>query len=140
LDLAPSEIVAKTVLLFLVVFLIASLMTNDVALWAVWSRLGDEEFYMVVAVVLYYLLPQLRQGLTLVTAVLLSGSLNIALKYIFNLPRPPNPLIEVSGPSLPSGHAQMSSFWSSLSLIMRGAIAVVISVIMVVGISLSRVF
>jgi hypothetical protein len=38
-----------------VVFLIASLMTNDVALWAVWSRLGDEEFYMVVAVVLYYL-------------------------------------------------------------------------------------
>jgi hypothetical protein len=53
LDLAPSEIVAKVVLLFLVVFLIASLMTNDVALWAVWSRLGDEEFYMVVAVVLY---------------------------------------------------------------------------------------
>jgi len=50
--LAP-EIVAKAVLLFLVVFLIASLMTNDVALWAAWSRLGDEEFYMVVAVVLY---------------------------------------------------------------------------------------
>jgi hypothetical protein len=45
--------VAKVVLLFLVVFLIASLMTNDVALWAAWSGLGDEEFYMVVAVVLY---------------------------------------------------------------------------------------
>ena len=50
--MAP-EIVAKAALLFLVVFLIASLMTNDVALWTAWSRLGGEEFYMVVAVVLY---------------------------------------------------------------------------------------
>jgi len=115
-------------------------MTNDVSLWTLWSRFGDEEFYMVVAVVLYYFLPRPQQGLALVIAVLLSGSLNMALKYAFNLPRPPNPLVEVSGPSFPSGHAQVSSsFWSSLSLLAKKAIVTVISGLMIVGISLSRV-
>jgi len=126
--------------LLLAALLIASLTTNDVDLWVVWSRLGDEEFYIAVAVVLYYLLPRLQQGLTLVTAVLLSGSLNIALKYTFKLPRPPDPLIDVSGPSFPSGHAQISSsFWSSFLLMMRDTVIAIISAIMVVGISSSRV-
>lgn len=139
--MGPSKMVATVVLLLLAALLIASLITNDVDLWIVWSRLGDEEFYMVVAVVLYYFLPQLRLGLTLITAVLLSGSLNIALKYTFNLPRPPDPLIDVSGPSFPSGHAQISSsFWSSFSLMMRDTVVVIISAIMVAGISSSRVF
>lgn len=134
------KIATTGVLLLLAVLLIVSLMTNDVDLWIMWSRLGDEEFYAVVTAVLYYLLPQLQQGLTLVTALLLSGSLNMALKYTLNLSRPPNPLIDVSGPSFPSGHAQISSsFWSSLSLMMGDLIVIIISLIIITGISLSRV-
>jgi hypothetical protein len=85
--LGPSKAVATVVLPLLVALLIASFMTNDVDLWILWSRLGDEEFYIIVAVVLYHFLPRLQQGLTLITAVLLSGSLDIALKYTFNLPK-----------------------------------------------------
>ena len=139
--MGPFKVVATVVLSLLAALLIASLMTNDVNLWIAWSRLGDEEFYMLVAVVLYYLLPQPQQGFTLIIAVLLSGSLNIALKYTFNLPRPPDPLIDVSGPSFPSGHAQVSSsFWSSFSLMTRDAVIAIMSAIMVTGISSSRVF
>jgi len=138
--LGPSKAVATIVLLLLAALLIASFMTNDVDLWILWSRLGDEEFYIVVAVVLYHFLPRLQQGLTLITAVLLSGSLNIALKYTFNLPRPPDPLIDVSGPSFPSGHAQISSsFWSSFSLMTRDAVIAIMSAIIIMGISSSRV-
>jgi membrane-associated phospholipid phosphatase len=139
--LGPSKVVAIAVLLLLAALLMASLITSDIGLWIVWSRLGDEEFYMVVAVMLYHFLPQLQQSLVLVIAVLFSGSLNIALKYTLNLPRPPNPFIEVLGPSFPSGHAQISSsFWSSFSLMTGNVIIAIISAIMVTGISLSRVF
>jgi len=139
--LGPFKAVATVVLSLLAALLIASFMTNDVDLWILWSRLGDEEFYIIVAVVLYYFLPRLQQGLTLITAVLLSGSLNIALKYTFNLPRPPDPLIDVSGPSFPSGHAQISSsFWSSFSLMTRNAVIAIMSAIIIMGISSSRVF
>ncbi|MEM2214649.1 MAG: phosphatase PAP2 family protein [Candidatus Nezhaarchaeales archaeon] len=128
------------ILMILISMLVTSLMANSVDLWTVWTRLGDEEFYIATVVVLYFLLPQVQQGLVLVLAVLLSSSLNIVLKYIFNMPRPPDPLIEVSGPSFPSGHAQVSSsFWSALSFIAMNKLITAISAIMVVGISISRV-
>ncbi|MEM0233028.1 MAG: phosphatase PAP2 family protein [Candidatus Nezhaarchaeales archaeon] len=128
------------VLIALIFMLAASLMANNVDLWIAWTRLGDEEFYVAVVVVLYFLLPQAQKGLVLVLAILLSGSLNIILKYTLNIPRPPNPLIEVSGPSFPSGHAQISSsFWSALSFIAMDKLIAVISAIVVVGVSISRV-
>ncbi len=135
-----SKIATTSVLLLLAALLIVSLMTNDVDLWMMWSRLGDEEFYTVVTTVLYYLLPQLQQGLTSVTALLLFGSLNMALKYTLNLSRPPNPLIDVSRPSFPSGHTQISSsFWSSFSLMVGDLTIIIISLIIITGISLSRI-
>lgn len=135
------RIALLAILMILVLILIASLAINSVDLWIAWTRLGDEEFYIVAAVVLYFLLPQVQQGFVLVLAVLLSGSLNIVLKYTFNVPRPPDPLIEVSGPSFPSGHAQVSSsFWSALSFIAMNRLIAAMSTIVVVGVSVSRVF
>lgn len=135
------KVTLPTILIVLVLMLIVSLLANRIDLWIAWTRLGDEEFYIVVAVVLYFLLPQAQQGLVLVLAVLLSGSLNIVLKYTFNVSRPPDPLIEVYGPSFPSGHAQVSSsFWSACSLITMNWLVAAISAVLVTGISLSRIF
>lgn len=129
------------ILITLALMMIASLVINTVDIWILWTRLGDEEFYIVVAIVLYFLLPRVQQGLVLVLSVLLSGSLNIVLKYTFNMPRPPDPLIEVYGPSFPSGHAQVSSsFWSALSFITINKLIAAMSAIVIAGVSLSRIF
>lgn len=96
---------------------------------------------MAIAITLCFLLPRVQQGLALVLAVLLSGSLNIILKYVFNMPRPPDPLIEVSGPSFPSGHVQVSSsFWSALSFITMSKLIAAMSAVLVTGVSISRIF
>ncbi|MDH5815716.1 MAG: phosphatase PAP2 family protein [Candidatus Nezhaarchaeota archaeon] len=135
-----TRVILMIVLCTLVFTLAMSLMVNSVNLWIAWTRLGDEELYVAAVVVLYFLLPQIHQGLVLALAILLSGSLNITLKYAFNMPRPPDPLIDVSGPSFPSGHAQISSsFWSALSFIAMNKLIAAISATVVVGISMSRV-
>lgn len=140
-ELKSLNIALPVVLAILVLMLTISLMINSVDMWVLWSKLGDEELYMVMVVVLYFLLPKVQQGLVLVLAVLLSGSLSIVLKYTFNVPRPPDPLVEVSGPSFPSGHAQVSSsFWSALSFMTMKKLVAIISAIVVLGVSASRIF
>ncbi|MEM2170536.1 MAG: phosphatase PAP2 family protein [Desulfurococcaceae archaeon] len=116
-------------------------LTGDVALWACLTRLGDEELYLVLVILAYYLAPSTVTGFSILIAVLLSGSLNVALKYTLNAPRPLNPLVEVEGPGFPSGHAQVSTaFWSALVLARRRRGLFVLSTAVVVAVSLSRVY
>ncbi|MGC8983005.1 MAG: phosphatase PAP2 family protein [Desulfurococcaceae archaeon] len=121
--------------------LLLTIAAGNLGAWKAWSALGSEEFYMVAAVAAYYFAPSPYQGLALVLAVLLSGSLNVALKYSLNAPRPPNPLIEVEGPGFPSGHAQVSaSFWSSASMLAKKPALAALSAVIVAGVSLSRLY
>lgn len=121
--------------------LLVAVATGSVDLWVLLTRMGDEEFYLVFAVLAYYLAPSPVLGLSIVLAVVISGSLNIFLKYLFNTPRPLNPLIKVEGPGFPSGHAQVStSFWSAVSIAWKKIVLVAFSIVVVVAVSMSRVY
>ena len=127
-----------TLLLLLVV---VAVVTGSIELWRYLTTLGDEEFYLVFAVLAFYLAPDPLQGFSVVLAVVLSGELNVVLKYSINAPRPENPLVEVEGPGFPSGHAQVSSsFWSAVALTWRKWSTCALSVLVVVSVSLSRLY
>lgn len=118
----------------------AALVTGSARIWGYITRLGDEEFYLVMGVLAYYLAPNYALGLGLLLSVLLSGSLNISLKYLVNAPRPPDPLIPAEGPAFPSGHAQVSSsFWTAISIASNSRAVALFSAIVVAAISMSRV-
>ncbi|MEM1635323.1 MAG: phosphatase PAP2 family protein [Thermosphaera sp.] len=127
---------------FLLGFLIITILTDDVRAWILWSLLGDEKFYLTAGIILFYLMER-STGVNVAVAVLLSGSLNIFLKYAFNLPRPPQELWrgEASGPGFPSGHSQVStSFWSSIVFQKKTMGLTISSLIIVTGVSLSRIY
>jgi membrane-associated phospholipid phosphatase len=115
---------------------------NNREMWVAWSLIGDEKFYLIAGIILFFTMGK-GAGVSAAVAVLFSGSLNIALKYSLNLPRPPREFwrAEASGPGFPSGHSQVStSFWTSIVLQVRRKMLTVFSIMTVTGVSLSRVF
>jgi membrane-associated phospholipid phosphatase len=126
--------------LVLIVFLLYATLSGDVDTWVLITRLGDEEFYLIASVVAYYLIGGWVSGFIVVSSIVLSGSLNVFLKYWLGLPRPPDPLVYIEGPGFPSGHAQVSStFWLSLWLVNKRLSLALLSTFVVLGVSLSRV-
>jgi membrane-associated phospholipid phosphatase len=126
--------------LVLIALLLYATLSGDIDTWVLITRLGDEELYLIAAVAAYYLIGDWASGLTVVSSIVLSGSLNVFLKYWLGLPRPPNPLVHVEGPGFPSGHAQVSStFWLSLWLANKRLSLALLSTLVVLGVSLSRV-
>ncbi len=124
------------------IMLAVAVALNNKELWIAWSLLGDEKFYLIAGIILFFTMRK-GMGISVAAAVLFSGSLNIALKYSLNLPRPPQEYwrAEASGPGFPSGHSQVStSFWTSITLQVRRRGLAVFSAIAVAGVSLSRVF
>ena len=99
------------------------------------SIIGDDLVYIVLSSMILFIRREL--GIRLLSLVLISSFLNILLKYWSGVPRPNtyvvnlndlptviknviNMLVIGKGPSLPSGHAQISStFWLSLALSTR---------------------
>ncbi|MEL9997113.1 MAG: phosphatase PAP2 family protein [Sulfolobales archaeon] len=99
------------------------------------SIIGDDLVYIVLSSMILFIRREL--GIRLLSLVLISSFLNILLKYWLGVPRPNtyvvnlndlptviknviNMLVIGKGPSLPSGHAQISStFWLSLALSTR---------------------
>ncbi|MEM4487668.1 MAG: phosphatase PAP2 family protein [Desulfurococcaceae archaeon] len=121
--------------------LVAAFISGTYELWVYFTILGDERLYLLLSIVIYYFTPNISNGLLLISSVLISGSINISLKYIFNLPRPPDPLVQVEGPGFPSGHAQItSSFWSAKSLIYKKNALSALALIIILGVSISRVY
>lgn len=126
--------------LYMGVALALSMLLNNTAAWKAWSLLGEEYIYLFTGIILFYLVDPYI-GVYTVLATTASGALNLALKHLFNTPRPLNPLVKVEGPGFPSGHAQVSaSFWSMLTLLRREACLAALSLVMVTGVSLSRLY
>ena len=136
----PSEWVLLAAALVVAAVLAHAALTGSTTAWVVLTELGSEEFYFVAGLAAYYFLDYWPRGFAVLSSVVVSGSLNIFLKYSLRLPRPPDPLVEVRGPGFPSGHAQVSSsFWSSLCITTRSRVLAALSVLVVLGVSTSRV-
>lgn len=105
---------------------------------------------LIVIAVLYWVLGHRVEILLLIVVVFGSSILNLLLKWVFQRARPEiHRLIEITGYSYPSGHSMVAfSFYSVLSYLLwrhtdsragRG-ILISLSVIMILGIGLSRVY
>jgi membrane-associated phospholipid phosphatase len=108
-------------------------------LWVIITDLGSETYYMIFAIIIFHLIKG-RIGFITILALLLSGSLNILIKEIAKMPRPPNPKIEETGYGFPSGHAQTSSsFWFILYLMIKKFPLLILSLVIIASVSASRI-
>ncbi|RLG77888.1 MAG: hypothetical protein DRO12_00900 [Thermoprotei archaeon] len=118
-----------------------ALAMDNVELWRFVTRLGEEEAYMVIAIAVYTLMsPHL--GVELMATLALSGALNLFLKNLLKMPRPPPSLwrYPASGYGFPSGHTQVSTtFWSFVAMHFRRAGVSSLAVSIPVSVALSRV-
>jgi membrane-associated phospholipid phosphatase len=110
------------------------------------TYLGKEQFYILALPVIYWCVDKYL-GRFLSVAFLLSEYVNTFLKDAFGLPRPNDydaqiraPLPETS-PSFPSSHSQGSLvFWGSTASLVRRWWMWVVSVLLILLISLSRIY
>lgn len=104
--------------------------------------LGDVLFFLVF-LSLGYWLGRRETFYRLTLLLVVSGLLNATLKGIFQVPRPdaiPH-LIEASGWSFPSGHAQLAAtLWPAFAWELRRRWAWIAAALLVVGIAASRVY
>lgn len=116
------------------------------AVFTVATYLGREQFYILFLPILYWCVNK-HLGRALSIVFLLSEYANGILKDAFGLPRPHEfdprirtPLPETS-PSFPSGHAQGSLvFWGTMAALIRRAWMWIVSIILILLISLSRIY
>jgi membrane-associated phospholipid phosphatase len=107
------------------------------------TYLGYSDFFFVLLPLVYWCIHK-RIGAALGGLLLLSVWLNDAIKYLFNIPRPAGPGIRVpmpeTNPSFPSGHAQSAiTNWGYLAVRFQNRIVRVVAVVLILGISLSRI-
>ncbi len=122
------------------VLILASLLDSR-ELWVALTSLGEEVAYVGLALAVLYLVDPLV-GLLTLGIVLLSGSINIALKYSLNIPRPPPQYwrIPAEGPGFPSGHTQVStSFWTGLAALTLHRCLALLALAIPVAVATSRV-
>lgn len=112
------------------------------------SFLGREEFFLFVIPALYWCLDT-SLGLRVGVFLMLSGSLNDALKVAFHGPRPfwYDPQVRALsfessfGFGIPSGHAQLAiPFWGTLSAALRRRWAWIAGITVIFFIGLSRLY
>jgi membrane-associated phospholipid phosphatase len=107
------------------------------------TRLGYTEFYVFILPLLYWCIHK-QLGVAVGYLALLSAWANDSIKYIWSIPRPADPRIRVplpeTSPSFPSGHSQNAmAVWSYLAYRVRHWAFTVLAVVIILGISLSRI-
>jgi membrane-associated phospholipid phosphatase len=113
------------------------------AVFKFFTSLGYEEFYLLLLPFVFWCLHK-RIGASLGYISLTSAWLNNLFKYIFAIPRPADPRLQVplpeTSPSFPSGHAQNAIVnWGYLAYRYRRWAFTVVAVVIILGISLSRI-
>jgi len=130
-----------TVLASVTAVLILASLLDSTELWVALTSLGEEVAYVGLALAVVYLVDPLI-GLLTLGVVLLSGSVNIALKYSLNIPRPPPEYwrTPAEGPGFPSGHTQVSaSFWNSLAALTLHRCPALLALAIPIAVATSRV-
>ncbi|MCL7455221.1 MAG: phosphatase PAP2 family protein [Anaerolineae bacterium] len=113
-----------------------------ITLFALISPLGSEPFYVILLPVIYWCVSR-RIGVGLGILSLSSAWLNSTIKYIFAIPRPADPRLDISypetSPSFLSGHAQGAAVnWGYLAIRLRSNAFRVVAIVLIVAIGLSR--
>lgn len=114
-----------------------------VAVLALFSFLGQEEFYVLLLPLVYWCIDR-RIGIGLGYMAMFSAWLNNALKYLLDIPRPADPRLSLpypeTTPSFPSGHAQNAvANWGYLAVRFRTRAMTVVAVLLILLIGLSRI-
>lgn len=111
----------------------------DIAMGLV-TILGDGWMLLTVICLVHWWADR-KLGLRLIIFVLICGILNLVLKQAFNIPRPAGSLAVKTGPSFPSGHAQMAAaFWLAIALAYRGRYSILGALVVAVLVAFSRVY
>lgn len=114
-----------------------------VAVFALFSFLGQEEFYILLMPLVYWCIDR-RVGIGLGYVSTFSAWLNNLVKYLFAIPRPADPRLSLpypeTSPSFPSGHAQNAvANWGYLAMRFRARAMTVVAILLIVLIGLSRI-
>lgn len=113
-----------------------------VVIFTAFTLLGNEEFYLILLPIVYWCIDK-QIGVALGYVSLLSAWANSVFKYLFAIPRPSDPRLDIprpeTSPSFPSGHAQGAVVnWGYLAFRFRNRIFWIVAIVMILGISLSR--
>lgn len=113
-----------------------------VAIFAIFTFMGNEEFYLFLLPVVYWTIDR-QVGIRLGYLSLLSAWINSVFKHLFAIPRPADPQLDIpypaTDPSFPSGHAQGAVVnWAYLAYSFRNRVFWIVAVIVILGIGLSR--
>lgn len=106
------------------------------------TSLGSLEFYMFTIPIIYWIVDK-HFGFRFSIFFIFSAYINSGVKHIFMTARPPHEirLVQQEGYSFPSGHAQGSTaFWGFLALKLKTRLAWASAVIMILLISISRIY
>ena len=128
--------------LLVVLAVISLLGVNGVNFWITITSMGDEAFYVALLPVVYLLVSR-DLGFKLILLFMTSAWINIVLKSILAMPRPPRELwlVPASGYGFPSGHTQSATvFWGYLSYRFRMIPFTIFTVVIVSLIAYSRVY
>jgi membrane-associated phospholipid phosphatase len=109
--------------------------------WKVVTNLGDEPAYVALATLIYVGVSR-ELGVTALLALISTAWLNVLVKNVLALPRPPRELwkVEASGYGFPSGHTQTSTtFWLSVGLKLRDAYVLALGLAVALLVGASRV-
>lgn len=114
------------------------------AIFRLFTILGNEEFYLFLLPVVYWCVGR-RVGIGLAYVSMLSVWANSAVKHLFDVPRPADTRLRVrwpeTSPSFPSGHSQSAvTNWGYLALQLRRRLWTVVAILLMLMISLSRMF
>ncbi len=114
------------------------------AIFRLFTILGNEEFYLFLLPVVYWCVSR-RVGIGLAYVSMLSVWANSAVKHLFDVPRPADTRLRVrwpeTSPSFPSGHSQSAvTNWGYLALQLRRRPWTVVAILLMLMISLSRMF
>lgn len=109
--------------------------------WRVVTDLGDEPAYVALATLIYVGISR-ELGVTALLALISTAWLNVLIKNVLALPRPPRELwkVEASGYGFPSGHTQTSTtFWLSVGLKLRDTYILALGLVIALLVGVSRV-
>lgn len=109
--------------------------------WVLVTLLGNSEAYLFLVPFVYFMISR-KIGWRILLLTVLSAALVHVLKDFFKAPRPPRELwkVEAYGHSFPSGHATgASAFWFYLALKLRNNTIYLLSGVLILLISISRV-